>query len=51
LSKICCSIGGCCYSRVVAGIKGYKFATDKLASSYTKIYDLSTTNLAVRSSK
>jgi hypothetical protein len=38
-------------SRIVPGMKGYKFATDELASSYTKIYDLGATNLAVRSSE
>jgi hypothetical protein len=32
-------------------MKGYKFVIDKLASSYTKICVLGTTNLAVRSSE
>jgi hypothetical protein len=46
LSKIYCSIEGSCYSRIVAGIKGYKLATNVLASCCTKIRDL---GIAIRS--
>jgi hypothetical protein len=39
-------IEGSCYSRIVAGMKGYKFVTDVLASCCTKIRDL---DIAIRS--
>jgi hypothetical protein len=51
LSKIYCSIKGSCYSRIVAGMKGYKFATDVLARCCTKIRDLGIASRSVRRSE
>jgi hypothetical protein len=51
LSKVYCSIEGSCYSRIVAGMKGYKFATDVLASCCTKNRDLGIASRSVRRSE
>ena len=51
MSKIYYSIEGSCYNIIVAGMKGYKFAIDVLASCCTKIRDLGIASRSVRCSE